>query len=355
MNGTPTIAGGRVVVAAGDGAVYAFAAADGQRRWRYRLAPGPELISLYGLPGSPWPANAPVVVEDGVVYAVAGMPLSPGTTVAAIDLASGSARWAVRQPWAPSAGLALIGGRLWARAFFTSAPAVRLDPATGLAEKDRLPINGARGREIAQVSPGLVAYGAAEIHHAPDDWACARSETVGLMSLDAAGRPELPGINLGERSNLTPAGDGDLLVVAFGSGAETVHLQGWDTAKATAYVREQSAKVDMAKLPAWRLTQMPDTTADTNHAPPRRWGTLLLAARAVALARDGVVVTVSGEFNQYRQLQPGWKLLVLDRSDGKTLQTIALPSEPAPDGLCLTRDGGAIVTLRNGGVVCVGR
>jgi outer membrane protein assembly factor BamB len=354
VNGTPTIAGGRVVVAAGDGAVYAFAAADGRRRWRYRLAPSPEIISLYGLPGSPWPANAPVVVENGVVYAVAGMPLSPGTTVAAIDLASGSARWATRQEWAPSAGLALVGGRLWARAFFTSAPAVRLDPATGVAETDPLPINGARGREIVQVSPGLLAYGAAEVHHAADDWGCARSETIGLMSLDAAGRPELPGIALGERSNLTPAGDGDLLVLAFGSGAETVHLQGWDTAKTTAYVREQSAKIDMAKLPAWRLTQIPDPRSGKEKEIPRRWGPLRLAARAVALARDGVVVTVSGEFNQYRQLQPGWKLLVLDRADGKTLQTVELPSEPAPDGLCLTRDGGAIVALRNGGVAYVG-
>jgi hypothetical protein len=355
INAAPTIAGSRVVVGAADGAVYAFTAADGRRRWRYRLAPGPELVSLYGLPGSPWPVNAPVVVEDGVVYAVAGMPLSPGTTVAAIDLDRGTARWAKRQPWAPAAGLALVGGRLWARAFFTSAPAIRLDPATGLAEKDPFPINGARGREIVQAGPGLIVYGAAEVHHAPDDWGCARSETVGLMSLDAAGRPELPGIVLGERSNLIPASDSDLLVVAFGSGAEVVRLQGWDTAKTTAYVRAQSAKVDLAKLPDWRRTQVPDSIANLEKEAPRRWGPLRLAVRAVALARDGVVATVSGEFDPYRQLKSAWRLLVLDRADGRTLQTVELPSEPAPDGLCLTRDGFAIVTLRNGGVLCVGR
>lgn len=352
--GTPTIVGGRVVVAAGDGAIYAFSAADGKRRWRYRLAPTPESISLYGLPGSPWPANAPVVVDSGVVYAVAGMPLSTGTTVAAIDLATGSPRWAVRQPWSPSAGLALVGGRLWARAFFANAPAIRLDPATGAAESDRLPINGARGREIVQVSPDLIAYGASEVHHATDDWGCARGENVALMTLDAAGRPELPGISVAERSNLTPAGDSDLLVMAFGFGAGPVKLEGWDTAKTTAYVRAQSGKVDMAKLPNWRLTQIPDPLNGTEPEIPIRWGPLPFAVRAVALAHDGVVVTIAGEFDRNRQLQTGWKLLVLDRADGKTLQTIALPSEPAPDGLCLTRDGGAIVTLRNGGVICVG-
>ena len=355
INGTPTISGGRVVVAAGDGAVYAFSAADGQRRWRYRIAPAPELIHLYGLAGSPWPANASVVVEGGVVYAVAGMPLSPGTTVAAIDLASGSARWATRQEWAPSSGLALVGGHLWARAFFTSAPAVRLDPATGVAEeKDPFPITGARGREIVQVSPGLIAYGGAEVHHAPDDWSCARSENIALLSLNAAGRPELPGVSVGFSSNITPAGDADLLVLAYGNEGSSIFLEGWDTAKTTAYVREQSAKLDLSKLPAWRLNQVPDAINGKEKEIPRRWGPLQFAVRAVALASDGVVATVAGEFNQYRQMKPGWKLLVLDRNDGKTLQTVELPSEPAPEGLCLTRDGGAIVALRNGGVVCLG-
>ncbi len=354
VNGTPTIAGGRVVVAAGDGAVYAFAAGDGHRRWRHRIAPSPELIPLYGLPGSPWPANASVVVDGGTVYAVAGMPLSPGTTVAAIDLASGAARWAVRQEWAPSAGLALVGGRLWARAFFAAAPAVRLDPATGAAETDPLPISGARGREIVQVSPALIAYGAAETHHAPDDWICARGENIALTSLDAAGRPELPGVSVGNRCNLTPAGDADLLVVAYGNGADPVHLEGWDTAKTTSYVREQSAKIEMAKLPNWRLAQIPDAITGKEKDIPRRWGPLPFAARAAALAPNAVVVTVAGEFNPHRQLQPGRKLLVLDRADGKTLQSVDLPGEPAPDGLCLTRDGGAIVTLRDGTVLCVG-
>jgi len=352
--GTPTIAGGRVVVAAGDGAVYAFSAVDGKRRWRYRLAPAAESISLYNLPGSPWPANAPVVVDGGVVYAVAGMPLSSGTTVAAIDLATGSAHWAVRQPWASDAGLALVGGRLWARAFFYSAPAIRIDTANGVAETDRLHINGSRGREIVQVTPELIAYGAAEVHHAMDDWGCARGENVAMVTLDAAGRPEMPGISIAERSNLTPAGDGDLVVLAFGNGASPVNLEGWDTVKTTAFVRAQSAKVDMTKLPNWRLTQIPDALTGAEKDIPRRWGPLPLAVRAVALAHDGVFVTTAGEFDRNRQLHSSWKLLVLDRADGKILQTVELPSEPAPDGLCLTRDGGAIVTLRNGGVVCAG-
>jgi outer membrane protein assembly factor BamB len=352
VNGTPTLSGGRVVVAAADGAVYAFSAADGQRRWRYRVAPLADQTSLYGAPGSPWPANAPVVVDGGVVYAMAGMPLSSGTAVAALDLSTGAARWATRYDWAPSAGLAMIDGRLWARAFFTLAPAARLDPKTGAAEKDAFSIAGVRGREVAQVAPGLVAYGASEIHHAADDWGCARSETIGLISLDAAGKPELPGITVGERSNVAPAGDADLLVMAHGAGGTPIALEGWDTQKTTVWVRAQSAKIDLSKLPSWRLTQLPENPLG-KEAAPVRWGPLPLLARAVALAKDGVVVTVAGARINRDRVKAGYQLLVLDRTTGKTLQTVELPSEPAPEGLCLTRDGGAIVTLRDGGVVGV--
>ncbi len=89
----PAVAGGRAIVGSGDGWVYAFEAATGRRLWRFRAAPQDRRIPVFGALLSRWPAAAPVVVADGVVYAVAGMNALDGTHVYALDAASGRIRW----------------------------------------------------------------------------------------------------------------------------------------------------------------------------------------------------------------------------------------------------------------------
>lgn len=90
----PAVDGGRAFVGSADGKVYAFEAASGRLLWRYRVAPGRRLIPVYGALISTWPVSGGVAVQDGVVYAAAGIAHYDGTYVVALDAASGAVRWA---------------------------------------------------------------------------------------------------------------------------------------------------------------------------------------------------------------------------------------------------------------------
>ncbi len=89
----PAVSQGRVFVGSADGRVYAFEAATGRRLWSFRLAPAERWISVYGKLISTWPVAGGVVVEDGVVYAAAGIAHYDSTHVAALDAVTGKPKW----------------------------------------------------------------------------------------------------------------------------------------------------------------------------------------------------------------------------------------------------------------------
>ncbi len=89
----PAVEDGRLFVGSADGRVHAFEAATGKPLWRFRVAPGDRLISVFGKLISTWPVSGGVVVEQGVVYAAAGIAHYDGTHVVALDARTGKARW----------------------------------------------------------------------------------------------------------------------------------------------------------------------------------------------------------------------------------------------------------------------
>ncbi len=89
----PAVEDGRLFVGSADGRVHAFEAATGRPLWRFRVASGDRLISVFGKLISTWPVAGGVVVEKGVVYAAAGIAHYDGTHVAALDAATGQPRW----------------------------------------------------------------------------------------------------------------------------------------------------------------------------------------------------------------------------------------------------------------------
>jgi hypothetical protein len=128
-------------------------------------------------------------------------------------------------------------------------------------------------------------------------------------------------------------------------------LECWDAAATTGEVEALTAGVALGKLQGWQLPgPRPDQHART--APQRRWGPLPLLVRAIAIARNAVVVLAAT--GRQGQPQGPWRLLVLDRATGATRQELELPGEPVVDGLGLTRSGGVLVSLCDGGVVCCG-
>ena len=89
----PAIANGRAYVGSADGRVYAFEAATGRLLWTYRVAPGHRQIPVYGKLISTWPASGGVIVQDGTVYAAAGIAHYDGTYVVALDAITGQKKW----------------------------------------------------------------------------------------------------------------------------------------------------------------------------------------------------------------------------------------------------------------------
>ncbi|MBC8354368.1 MAG: PQQ-binding-like beta-propeller repeat protein [Planctomycetes bacterium] len=85
----PAIADDRLFVGSADGRVYAFEARTGRRLWSYRVAPEDRLIPIFGKLLSSWPVAGGVVVEDGRVYAAAGLTHYDGTQVVALDAKTG--------------------------------------------------------------------------------------------------------------------------------------------------------------------------------------------------------------------------------------------------------------------------
>jgi outer membrane protein assembly factor BamB len=89
----PAVADGRVFVGSADGRVYAFEAATGRALWSFRAAPQERWIPVYGKLISTWPVAGGVAVENGTVFAAAGIAHYDGTHVYALDAATGKVKW----------------------------------------------------------------------------------------------------------------------------------------------------------------------------------------------------------------------------------------------------------------------
>jgi hypothetical protein len=93
INYPPALWQGRLYLGSADGWIYALEAATGRLLWRFRAAPQERFIPLYGSLRSTWPVGSGVLVQDGVVYAAAGMANHDGTHLYALDAVSGKLRW----------------------------------------------------------------------------------------------------------------------------------------------------------------------------------------------------------------------------------------------------------------------
>ncbi|MHC4509313.1 MAG: outer membrane protein assembly factor BamB family protein, partial [Planctomycetota bacterium] len=89
----PAVWQGRVYLGSTDGHVYAFEAATGRLVWRFRAAPARRWIPIFSKLISTWPVAGGVVVDDGVVYAAAGIAHYDGTHVYALDAVTGEVEW----------------------------------------------------------------------------------------------------------------------------------------------------------------------------------------------------------------------------------------------------------------------
>jgi outer membrane protein assembly factor BamB len=72
VDSPPTIWQGRALFGSADGHVYCLNAVNGELVWRYRAAPEDQRMLAYDQIESLWPVHGSVLVQDGVLYCVAG-------------------------------------------------------------------------------------------------------------------------------------------------------------------------------------------------------------------------------------------------------------------------------------------
>ncbi|UCG58058.1 MAG: PQQ-binding-like beta-propeller repeat protein [Phycisphaerales bacterium] len=72
VDSAPTIYQGRVLFGSVDGYVYCLRASDGALAWRFRVAPTDQRLMSFEQIESVWPAHGSVLIQDGVLYCVAG-------------------------------------------------------------------------------------------------------------------------------------------------------------------------------------------------------------------------------------------------------------------------------------------
>ncbi len=72
VDSPPTIYQGRVLFGSADGWVYCLAASDGALAWRFRAAPKDLRLTAFEQLESVWPVHGSVLIQDDVLYCVAG-------------------------------------------------------------------------------------------------------------------------------------------------------------------------------------------------------------------------------------------------------------------------------------------
>jgi len=72
VDSPPTIYQGRVLFGSADGWIYCLAASDGALAWRFRAAPKDLRLTAFEQLESVWPVHGSVLVQDDVLYCVAG-------------------------------------------------------------------------------------------------------------------------------------------------------------------------------------------------------------------------------------------------------------------------------------------
>ncbi len=92
VDSPPTIYQGRVLFGSADGWVYCLRESDGELAWRFRAAPEERRVMAFEQLESVWPVHGSVLIQDDVIYCVAGrsMFLDGGMHLVRLDPKTGS-------------------------------------------------------------------------------------------------------------------------------------------------------------------------------------------------------------------------------------------------------------------------
>ena len=302
----PALWQGRLFVGSGDGWLYALEARTGRQLWRFRSAPVERMIPVYGSLRSTWPVASGALVENGIVYAAAGIANHDGTHVYALDALSGQLRWHNGTSGAldpeTSAGVSVNGHLLLHRGRLHLAggnlsPVAAYDPEDGKCLADTV------------APPSHTQFRAGS-----DLFVSGEEVVVGGFPLYSASFGDYR--MAGPIVLQTPAGK---IAATLGPHDGTISLQDANPISSTAKPRWQQRAV----------------------------------SRPYGLAVTPEAVIVAGTLDQAGSSQsPTGMVLALGLRDSAVLWKHSLPALPVPWGVAVDRTGRVLVSLQDGKVLC---
>ena len=316
VNYPPALAGGRLFVGSSDGWVYCFEAASGRQLWRFRAAPVDRKIPAYGRLTSTWPVGSGVLVEQGVVYAAAGIASYDGTHVYALDTRSGAIVWQNNTSGRigeseDGAGVSVQGhllknnDRLYLAGGNVVSPAIYdVDNGACLNTLEEIWTKTPRGRELFLVNDKVYAFD--RLLYGPEQYQVGRYHA---------------------KDRFAQAVHGELVVRARAGQVLRVT------------VNEESGE----EVGVWENKEFLSTLA------------LAVAAEQVLVVGTVAVEEKPGEEEKAgADSQPAFRVAALDGKDGTTVWSMPLPGEPRPWGLSVDRQGRVTIALMDGRLVCLG-
>jgi outer membrane protein assembly factor BamB len=327
----PAIDQNRLFVGSGDGWIYAFEAATGMRLWRFRAAPVERKINTYGRLTSTWPVASGVLVEDGVLYAAAGIASYDGTHVYALDAGTG------RIQWQNNTSGHFFGG----------------DRVTGVSVQGHLLLHQDRlymaGGNV--ISPAV--YDTKDgrcLNKLVDEWGGQTPPADPNWEYTKEIRDEEV---RQKRWGKAPRGC-ELFLVDDEVVAFNRLLYSPKEFWAGRYFAGNFLQAGMKKTTIRAVDNRIDRRAssDTRAAPKPSWSfTGVEQSKAMAVGTNAVVV--AGKPVPSAQATTDSVLTALSLEDGSTLWSQSLPAAPAWWGLATDRDGRIVATLQDGSVICL--
>lgn len=316
----PTLWKDKLFVGSGDGYVYCYKSRTGDLVWKFRAAPVERKIPVYGSLMSTWPVGAGVLVEDGILYAAAGIVNYDGTYVYALDAETGEIKWQNNTSGhllkEAKTGASVLGhmlindDKLYIASGTSLSPAV-YDLNSGVCLNDSTQLEecqsfSPRGWELFLTGDHVIAAGKPFYSH-PEH--------------------EVYDLTVTRKMLHTSMGNRDILWV------HNKKIICYPKISKQALNESTSQRFPGQSTMVWE-------SLDPGNKP--LWEFDCDNSVAVAVTKNAVIVAKENELN------------AIDILTGKLLWTETLLYAPVPWGLCVSRDGKIIVTCEDGSVVCFG-